>query len=606
MPNEVEQIKQRLDIVEVIGEYVRLKQSGQNWKGLCPFHGEKTPSFMAHREKQIWHCFGCGLGGDVFEFVQKIENIDFPEALELLARRAGVELAPRGRGAGQQSQRQRLFEAMGQAAAFYHGQLKSTAGLKARQYLGKRGITEDSISTFGLGYSLPEWDKVMIHLRGRGFTPEEVVAAGLALKGERGPGWYDRFRDRLMFPIADAQGRVVGFGGRTLPTGRQALEAEAKEAKYINSPQGSIYNKSLVLYNLERAKQYIKEAAHAVLVEGYMDVIGSWQAGVRNVVSVSGTALTPEQVKLIKRYTNEIRIAFDADLAGQSASERGIDLALQAELEVKVINLPLGKDPDECARQDAAAFRAAVAEALPIGDYAFAKVLSEVDVTTREGKKLGSRRLLPMIAKLPDPVERDHYLKRLSRELGVDELNLREKLLTVVPAWPTKAEPAILVAAPTATADRHQLLSERLLALVVRSVEHLDQLAGEFKPEMLAGEDKQELYRRMIVFYTERRHLDFDEFKLELASSVELVRLLDRLWLQAEGELAEFDATVVQQELNQLTRSLKLNHLSSELKQLSQAIRQAEQAGQTEELHQHLERFVNVSRQITQLQESAT
>ena len=324
MPNDVDQIKSRLDVVDVIGEYVSLKQSGQNWKGLCPFHGEKTPSFMVHREKQIWHCFGCGLGGDIFEFIEKFENVDFPEALEILARKAGVELS-REVQPGASNKRTRLFQLLSEAVNFYQEQLKSDPGSSARQYLASRGVTAESISSFALGYAPAEWDKLANYLRNKGFSLEELIAAGVALKSERGPGIYDRFRDRLLFPIFDVQDRPVGFGGRTLDPG-------AREAKYINSSQGPVYNKSTILYNLNLAKEHIRSAGYALLVEGYMDVVGCVQAGIKNVVATSGTALTQEQVKLLKRYCNEIRLCFDADLAGQSASERGIDLALAAEL----------------------------------------------------------------------------------------------------------------------------------------------------------------------------------------------------------------------------------------------------------------------------------
>lgn len=596
MPNEVEQIKSRLDIVDVVGEYVRLKQSGQNWKGNCPFHHEKTPSFMAHREKQIWHCFGCGEGGDIFSFIQKIENIDFTEALEILARKAQVPLAPRGVKAGESNQRVKLFEAAELARNFYQEQLKnSPIAAKVREYLKTRQIRTDSISTFGLGYSLLEWDKLLVYLRGKSFTVDEIIAAGLALKSERGPGAYDRFRDRLMFPINDTQGRVVGFGGRT-------LNPEAKEAKYINSPQGPIYNKSLILYNLDKAKNSIKEQGYTVLVEGYMDVIGSWQAGVQNVVATSGTALTQEQIKLLKRYTNEIRIAFDADLAGRSASERGIDLALQAELEVKVITLPFGKDPDECAKKDPNAWREAVAKALPIGDHAFALVKKEIDITTREGKKEAARRLLIAIGKLPDPVERDHYLKLLAQELDVDERNLRERLTMVNQIQPIIKNVAPYPAAVTQAPNRHQLLSDRFISLILRYAEDLAGYLNKITPEMMAEGLTQELYRRMVIYYNDSQSLGFEELKAELATEIELSNFLDKLFLQAERDFSDLGTTEAQSELSKLLHQLKHHYLTMELKKLSVAISKAEKTGKSNELQELLGRFTEVSRELTSLQ----
>ncbi len=594
MPNEVEQIKARLDIVDVVGEYVKLKQAGQNWKGLCPFHHEKSPSFTVHREKQIWHCFGCAEGGDIFSFVQKIENMDFLETLELLARKAHVELV-RGSRPGESSQRLKLFQAVELARAFFGEQLnKNLLAAKTRDYLKTRQVTAESIATFHIGYSLPEWDKLIVFLRSKGYSVEELVAAGLALKSERGPGAYDRFRDRLMFPIADAQGRVVGFGGRT-------LDPEAKEAKYINSPQGPIYNKSTIVYNLDRAKQFIKEAGYAVLVEGYMDVVGSWQAGVKNVVATSGTALTPEQVKLLKRYTSELRLAFDADLAGRSASERGIDLALAAELEVKVIVLPFGKDPDECARQDPAALRKAVADALPLGDYAFVSAAKEIDFGTREGKKEASRRLLTAIAKLPDPVERDYYLKRLARELEVDERSLRERLAglpVTLSAPPTPAASA----EPEPAYDRHQVLSAKVLSLTIHHPELLSEVVPELPPEMVAPGHPRELYKRVLVYYNESHHVDFDELKAELSQDLPLSRFLDRVFLEAEIAFTDLEPAGARGELQSLLQQLKHNHLSSELKRLGAAIAAAETAGQAQELQELLTTFTETSRALAQLQ----
>ncbi|MFA4818654.1 MAG: DNA primase [Patescibacteria group bacterium] len=587
----IQQIKARLDIIDVVGEYVRLKQAGQNWKGLCPFHNEKTPSFMVSRERQIWHCFGCNSGGDIFEFIQRLESMDFPEALEMLARRAQVTLdkvSP-----AESSQRLRLLHALEKAQMFFQEQLlKSSLAQTVRAYLRERQITDDSINTFGIGYSLPEWDKLSNYLRQQGFTINELVAAGLALKSERGPGIYDRFRERLMFPIADAQNRIVGFGGRV-------LTAEAKEAKYINSPQGPAYNKSFLVYNLNRAKSYIKEAGYAVLVEGYMDVIGVWQAGTKNVVATSGTALTPDQIKLIKRYTNEIRIAFDADLAGRSASERGIDLALQAEMEVKVIILPFGKDPDECARQDTAAWQAAVAQALPIVDYAFKTVLKEVDVATREGKKVAANRLLKAISKLPDPVEQDYYLKQLARVISTDELALRQKFAQLTPTKNTAVESA---ATPLPNIDRPRLMSERLLALLIKFKRDWNELMANLPFEMLAGKDLSELYKRLMIYYNKVQDFDIDEFRSELWAEADLVRQFDALGMMGERDFADYDETAAVKEAQNLLIQLRRHYFSNELKQLSLSIKDAEKRGSQEELASLLDHFNKISQQLSNSQ----
>src|SRR3989339_872213 len=590
MPNDVDTIKSRLDVVDVIGEYVSLKQSGQNWKGLCPFHGEKTPSFMVHREKQVWHCFGCGLGGDIFEFIEKFENVDFPEALEILARKAGVELS-REVQPGASNKRTRLFQLLSEAVNFYQEQLKSDPGSSARQYLASRGVTAESISSFALGYAPAEWDKLANYLRNKGFSLEELIAAGVALKSERGPGIYDRFRDRLLFPIFDVQDRPVGFGGRTLDPG-------AREAKYINSSQGPVYNKSTILYNLNLAKEHIRSAGYALLVEGYMDVVGCVQAGIKNVVATSGTALTQEQVKLLKRYCNEIRLCFDADLAGQSASERGIDLALAAELEVKIVALSQGKDPDEAARMELVKFKQEIEQALPIGEYAFKSVFKKVDVKTREGKKQAAKFLLAAIAKLPDPVERDFYIKRLARDLDVEEKSLRESL----PNPRMSNQISAPVATPQASRpSREQMLSERLIALLIKfGKEFWPQTTG-LEPAMLT-EPEAELYRQAHLQYTESQRVDFEELKRELNYEPTYNRLIDILGLQAEHEFAEFTAAEATKEFNQVNRELKLNYLKRQLKLLSDAISQAERAQQPGELEELSLRYREVADQLAQLQ----
>ncbi len=592
MPNDIELIKSRLDIVDVVGEYVRLKQSGQNWKGLCPFHGEKTPSFMVHREKQIWHCFGCGEGGDAFSFVQRIENIEFPEALEMLARKAGVELTRAGRDEAGANQRVRLFRILEAAAKFYERELKEGKGAsKAQAYVRERGITEEAQAAFRIGYAPADWDRLTVALKNKGVSLEELTAAGVTQPSDR--GGYDRFRDRLMFPITDVQGRVVGFGGRTLDP--QAKEALAGQAKYINSPQGPAYNKSLIVYNLDRAKTAIKEAGYAVLVEGYMDVVGCWQAGIRNVAATSGTALTPEQVKLLKRYAPEVRLAFDADLAGSSATERGIDQALSAELEVKVIRLPQGKDPDDAARADAEGLKRAIQEALPIGEHTLRRVLAGADLSASQGVKAASDAILKSIGRLPNVVERDYYLKQAARELKVNENSLRERLakLAVHPAA-FAAEPET----PRVRKSREEMQTERLLVLVLAQPDQLPGLG--LSAELLPEGPAQDLYTQLMLQYTEAHRLDPEALQRELARNPETQHLFDALTLAAT-DAAHEGAQEAARELASIVRDIKIRHLKAQLKQLQDAIRAAEAAGMADHTTL-LERFADVSGQLSSLE----
>ncbi len=590
MSSPVEQIKSKLDIVDVISEYVRLKQSGQNFKGLCPFHNEKTPSFMVHREKQIWHCFGCGLGGDIFEFIEKLENVDFPEALEILARKANIEIKPQD--VRESGRRTRLLEMVAMADNFWHEQLlKSSQAQAARDYLKKRGVDSTLAKFFHLGYAPDSWEALLKYLKTKNYTTEEMLSVGLITKNTRGT-FYDKFRDRIIFPIADIYSRTIGFGGRI-------IKAKTDEPKYMNSPQSLVYNKSLVVYNLDKAKSSIKESGYALLVEGYMDVIGCWQAGITNVVATSGTALTLEQVKLLKRYTQELRLAFDADLAGQSASERGIDIALQSEMEVKVISLPVGEDPDTWARKEPAKFKQMIKEAKPIGDYTMEVILKSVDINTRQGKKQAAQKILQAIAKLPDPVEKDYYLKQASQQFGIDDRSLRERLISL----PTNSlyrevvetEPII-----SAVVDRHQLLSERLLSIILYIPEHLDYLADKLTPEMLSSLELTELYRRAVVFYTERKQLDLDAFKQELAAEINLIKLAESLWFKAEQDFIDKEKDELSQELFVLLNSLQRLYLEKQLRVVAEQIKLAEKNGDQNSLvqlkEQHRELCSNLAK----------
>ncbi len=344
MGSETDLIKERLDLAEIVGEYVGLKRAGQHFKGLCPFHQERTPSFIVSPTKGIWHCFGCGKGGDLFAFIQEKEGVDFAAALKMLAQRAGVELATQSRAGT--DRRQRLFEVLALAARFYHEVLtRQSAGKRALEYLEReRGVQLESLGRFQVGYAPHRWDTLLTFLRSRGYAPAEARAAGLASEGASGK-LYDRFRGRIMFPIADAQGRVVAFGGRIVP-----WYATGSEGKYVNSPETELYAKRKVVYNLDRAKHILRQQVPAIVVEGYLDVIMLVQAGVENVVATSGTALTAEHVGQLARFTRSLHFAFDADVAGVKAALAATTAALTAGLRVATVLLPGGADPADLAK----------------------------------------------------------------------------------------------------------------------------------------------------------------------------------------------------------------------------------------------------------------
>ncbi|RME42155.1 MAG: DNA primase, partial [Chloroflexi bacterium] len=369
----IDQVKERLDLVDVVSGYVALKKAGQNFKGLCPFHAEKTPSFVVFPETQTWHCFGaCSTGGDVFTFIERIEGLDFAGALRMLAERAGVELAPRSQADIERTEAlDRLREVNAAAARYFHHLLvNNPAGQVAREYLQNRGLPPDAWETFELGYALNEWDALIAYLTTqRHYTLDDLVAAGLVSERRDGTGYYDRFRGRLMFPIRDVAGDVIGFGARALTPDDMP--------KYLNSPQTPLFDKSHVLYGIDRARQAIRQEQQAVIVEGYTDVISAHIHGFENVVASLGTALTEAQLRLLKRYTRRFILALDADTAGSQATLRGLEVAKEAldteavpvptargyiryenrlDAEIRVLVLPAGMDPDELIRQDADAW----------------------------------------------------------------------------------------------------------------------------------------------------------------------------------------------------------------------------------------------------------
>ncbi len=483
----VEEVKSRLDIAEVIGEYIPLKPSGpERLRARCPFHNEKTPSFMVSRDRQIFHCFGCGEGGDVISFVQKMEGLEFPDALRLLAKKANIELPSFDPKLN--SERAAVLEALKLAASFYHEVLlRATTAEQARRYVSKaRRLNENTVEQFQLGFAPDAWDSLTVALKKRGVTEAHLVSAGLAVRREKGEGVYDRFRNRLMFPIRDAHGSVVGFGGRAMD--------EKEPAKYINTPQTLVYNKSTILFGLDTAKHEIRKQKVAVIVEGYMDCISSHQAGVTNVVASSGTALTDGQVLLLKRYAPTVALAFDMDPAGETAAKRGIAVAWKEGLDVKVISLPFGKDPDECIKQDPEGWFNAIGKAQPILDFYFSRTLDSRDRTNVQHKKEAAKILLPILATVADAIEQTHYVQKLARWLNVDEHILHQKLQP--PKRKAGAEEK-----PVPVVDRKERLSQRLIGVLQLEPSAIPQAQQLLPPEALNGQ-WQDLYKFVLLQYS--------------------------------------------------------------------------------------------------------
>jgi DNA primase len=409
-----DQLKSSVDIVKVIGEYVRLKKSGvSRYTGLCPFHSEKTPSFSVHVGHQFYKCFGCGASGDVLKFVMEFEHVSFPEALKQLAERNGIPMPKRAEYADAETHlRGAVSQIQELAQEAFREQLGGAAGAEARRYLEKRGVSPEVSAQFGLGYAERSGRMLLRILEKQGFTAEQMENSGLL--GRRDDGsFYDRFRNRLMFPIHSESGKVIGFGGRALDP--------ADEAKYLNSAESPIYKKSAVLYNLHRAKEGIRKAERSVLVEGYMDAIGVFAAGVREVVASCGTSLTAQQVQALRRHSEKIVVNFDPDAAGANAAEKSINLLLDENMRVRIVELEDGLDPDEyCKERGADAYRAKLDKAQTYFYWLADRARAKFDLRTAEGRVAGFQFLLPAIQRLPDKIERVAVANDVAGYLGVD------------------------------------------------------------------------------------------------------------------------------------------------------------------------------------------
>jgi DNA primase len=474
-----EEIKARLNIVELIGTYVRLEKSGTHYKACCPFHQERSPSFMVNEEKNMWHCFGCGKGGDAFAFVMEIEGLDFREALVLLAEKAGVEL-PKFRQSepGQKDNKERLFALLELSTKFYEKQLWDGSGKeKILGYLRGRGLSDDSIRAFRLGYAPDGWRHQLEFFTGKGFTVEEMEQVGLVIrkssesqtnnhKLEAKSSHYDRFRDRIMFPIFDIFGHTIGYSARVAPGGDES------QAKYINTPETALYHKSRALYGLFHAKQAMKQAGVTVIVEGNMDVIAMHQAGIGHTVAVSGTALTDEQLNLMKRYGKEVRLFFDMDGAGQKAARKSAELALQKELIVTLVAIPFGKEAADMGKDDPEKLKEMVAGAVPAQEYFLATGVAQHDITTALGKRQVVDEYVTLLQAVKNPIERSEAIKALARAIDMDERLITDMVSKLFLEQSRRDGPAPLRVPEDPFRDKHtfgkrsELLRDELMALM--------------------------------------------------------------------------------------------------------------------------------------------
>jgi DNA primase len=588
--DSVEDIKSRLDVVDLVGEYLTLKPAGTNaFKANCPFHNERSPSFYVSRARQSWHCFGCNIGGDIFSFIERIEGMEFREALEHLAQKTGVELPKFD--TQKATQKKQLQEVNELAMRFFRSVLHSLPQAEiARAYLKKRGVDDLTADLFHLGYAPDSWTLLSEALQKKGVTAQDLIDAGLSSKSQRGDGVYDRFRGRLMFPIADVHGHIVGFTGRILTD-------DKTQAKYVNTPETPVYRKSAVLYGLDRAKGAIRQQDLAVIVEGNMDVVASHQFAVENVVASSGTALTVEQLALLKRFTKKLAIAFDADAAGNTATLRGLDLARQQDFEIRVITLPpgAGKDPDEAVRKDPQIWKDAIKEAVSIMEWIYANAFRGQNAHSPEGKKAIVKAALPEIKRIQDPVERDHWVKRLATDLGVGEEAIREAMgKTSLAVDPAKAKAAIVQELPSAEGlDLERRWMAGGLKLGAFRKELREPLG--MSAECLADGELQTLYRRLASLYDQADPTSGtttpDLLRPPAGLTPDETKTFDALAFLAEREFQDLTRDQLARELKTGATTLLGLHKARERKRLEQEMRDAERIGDAQKIADLVERF---------------
>ncbi len=579
----INDIKDRLNITEVIGSYIELRKSGTNFKAVCPFHSERSASLMVSPQKQIWHCFGCGEGGDIFGFVMRYENLDFRETLELLAERAGVALPAYSGPQKQADNTDDLLRINSFAAEVYHRYLNTqTSAEPARKYLKDRGLTEQTIELWRIGYAPNSYDFLQKALTEKKISFDRMVAAGVASKNERGQS-YDRFRNRITFPIFDYRGDVVGFSARILPGN------SSDSAKYVNSPETAVYNKSKVMFGLNFAKEAIRKAGEAVIVEGQMDVIQAHQAGFTNTVATSGTALTEDHLRFLSRITKQLKFCFDADSAGLTATQRAGKLALQMGFAVKVIVMKpeegSAKDPDDIIRTSSNLWQKMVKEAVWFVDYYLSQASKNFSDGTLEQKQYLNELVIPLLYYIKNEVEQDHYVKQLSQKFGISERVVRDsarqpKENIIVSSVPESRSGTVSVS----------IAEKQVLGGLLAFPEFLDwaQIQGlpieAFNPA-LRGFVAQSLSGQLTAQNTS------DTLAKEAIFMVE----------SGLDEVAD-NRDVYLRDLQKSANLIKLTHLKRQLQDLTIHMSKAQSSGDTERLNEYNRRFAALTTERIQLE----
>ncbi|MCL5256183.1 MAG: DNA primase [Chloroflexi bacterium] len=581
--NPIEEIKSRTDIVETISRFVNLKRAGRNFKGLCPFHGEKTPSFIVFPDSASYHCFGCGRNGDIFHFLMDIEGKDFREVLSDLARATGVVLHTSPEKKTAREEEQRLLELNQTAAYYFHQILNQSAGAaQARDYIEARGINRKTIQEFLIGFAPESWDSLWNHLAGRGFSMKDALAVGLVVEREGG-GVYDRFRGRVMFPIKDAEGRVRGFGGRSI---------DGSQPKYLNSPDSLVFSKGSLFYAMDAAREHIRSTGAAVVVEGYTDALMAHQAGYGNVIASMGTAIGDHHISILKKLTGNFILALDADKAGDMATLRGLEVIrsnvehlrvpirtregstgfeLRPSVTIRVVSMPRGKDPCDIIREDPQSWARLVESASPVADHAIALVSVRHDLNTAEGKSAFVREATPVISQLADPVEKAHYVQKIARLTHLDESAIRASIAKSARHGTTR------VASEEEGRRPGKDLEQHLLLILMRYPGLLAEVDVEKLADLLGVEYN--LALEALVQSASTGSLELEHFFSALGPNLEgFGRELASL-TASEPELPDAQLEAV---LDNLLRRIERRRLSEKLRQYQFMVREADESGDQE------------------------
>ncbi len=608
MADEIQEIKDKLDIIEFINSYVPLKKTGRNFRGLCPFHSEKTPSFFVSPERQTWHCFGCNRGGDIYAFLMEKEGLTFGEALRMLAQRAGVELKTKF-SPQKQERKERLFAATHLACEFYHYLLtKHKAGEKALKYLSKRGIGQSSITEFKLGYAPSSWETTGKFLLSRGFTIDELLETGLIIekpttrkpenppasprgsrggRGQKAGSWYDRFRGRLMFPVSDVMSRVVGFSARTLTN---------EEPKYLNSPDSAIFKKGNLLYGLNLAKDEIRAKEQTILVEGNLDVISTHQQGFKNVVAPLGTGVTETHAKLSKRFAQKLTFCFDNDDAGQKATLRGIPIAQSQNLEISVVQIKQAQDADELIRKDVKLFEKALSQTKSGFEYLLSLGKEKSGIDSASAKKKIAGLILPYLARTKDEIEKDALVKRLAEELQINEKSVWDDLTKMQNAkyQISNEEEKVDEQTPVPKKPREILLAEHLLHLILTSEktvwpdEKFKEILNVIECDYFMSDELIEIWQTINKYFNKEQKIDLKKIGAKLSLSTQ--KTYDLLILRPSDKIYEKETEFLA-DLETAAHELKKLFLRKNLQKLSSQIRRAEKEGEQKEVEKLKKEF---------------